>query len=85
MFSCELKFVIDLLEKWVAENFFKRYKDLDMLTKQKFKRQNPINWESTNCVVCGFHLHTAASNFPREEITTRKNILSSGTYLIWRI
>ena len=47
--SCKLKFVINLL--WLAEKFFKRYKDLDMLTKQRFKRQNPINWESTNCVI----------------------------------
>ena len=34
MFSCELKFVIDLLKKWLVENFFNRYKELDMLTKQ---------------------------------------------------
>ena len=49
VFSCELKFVINLL--WLAEKIFNRYKDLDMLTKQRFKRQNPINWESTNCVI----------------------------------
>ena len=54
MFSCELKFVIDLLKKWLAEKYFGRYKEVDMLTKQKFKKQNPINWETTNCVICGF-------------------------------
>ena len=70
MFSCKLKFVIDLLKKWLAENFFNRYKELNMLTKQRFKRQNPINWESTNCVICGLCLPTAASNFPSEKITT---------------
>ena len=43
MFSCEIKFVIDLLKKWLAEKFINRYKDLDMLTKQWFKRQNPVN------------------------------------------
>ena len=69
MFSCELKFVIDLLKKWLAGKFFNRYKELDMLTKQWFKRQNPINWESTNCAICGFCLPTAASNFPSEKIT----------------
>ena len=35
-----------------------------MLTKQRFKRKNPINWEETNCVICGFWLPTAVSNFP---------------------
>ena len=63
MFFCELKFVIDLLKKWLAEKFFNRYKELDMLPKQRLKRQNPINGESTECA-------TAASNFPSEKITT---------------
>ena len=69
MFSCELKFVIDLLTKWLAEKLFRRYKELDMFTKQRFKRQNPINWESANCAICGFCLPTAASNFPSKKIT----------------
>ena len=62
MFSCELKFAIDLLKKWLAEKMFNRYKNLDMLTKQRFERQNPIYWESTNCVICGFRLPAAVSN-----------------------
>ena len=70
IFSCELKFVIDLLKKRLAESFFNRFKELDMLTKQRFKRQNPINWESTNCVICDFCLPIAASNFPSTKITT---------------
>ena len=41
-----------------------------MLTKQRFKRQNPINWESTNCVIRDFCLPIAASNFPSAKITT---------------
>ena len=60
-----------------------------MLTKQRFKRQNPINWESTNCVIRDFCLPIAASNFPSAKITTfldfvieKKNILSSGKYLV---
>ena len=70
MFSCKLKFVIDLLKKWLAEKCFGRYKELDMLTKQRFIKQNPINWETTNYVICDFHFSTAASNFPSEKITT---------------
>ena len=33
MFSCELKFVIDLLKKWFAEKYFRRYKELDFFSK----------------------------------------------------
>ena len=34
MFFYELKFVIDLLKKWLAENLFNRYKKLAMFKKQ---------------------------------------------------
>ena len=40
-----------------------------MLTKRRFKRQNSINWESTNCYIW-FSLPTPASYFPSEKITT---------------
>ena len=59
-----------------------------MLTKQEFKRQNPINWESTNCFICGFRLPTTASNFPSKKMTPlldfviEKGRFSSGTYSI---
>ena len=54
MFSCELKFVIDLLKKWLAENFFNRYKELDMLTKNsglKGKTQLIGNQQTVSYVV----------------------------------
>ena len=41
-----------------------------MVTKQKFKKQNPINWETKNCAICGFCFPKAASNFPSKKITT---------------
>ena len=43
MFSCELKFVIDILKKWLIEKIFQRFDKLDMLSKQSFKRENLIN------------------------------------------
>ena len=43
MFSCKLKFVIDLLKKWLTEKYFRRYKELDLFSKQRFKRENPID------------------------------------------
>ena len=70
-----------------CRKIFWQYKELDILIEQKFKKQNPINWETTNRFICGFHLPTAASNFPSEKITTFldfKNIFSSEIYSIQR-
>ena len=68
MFSCVLKFVIDILKKWLSEKYFRRFKELHFFTKQKFKRENSIDWDETNCVICGFCLPAAGSNFPNEKI-----------------
>ena len=70
MYSCEQKFVIDTLKKWLVEKYFSRHKELDFFTKQQFKKKNPIDWEKTKCTICSFHLPTPVSNFPSEEITT---------------
>ena len=70
MFSCKLKFVMDLLKKSLAEKYYRRYKELDFFSKQKFKIKNPVDWEKTNCVICNFLLPMSASNFPCEKITT---------------
>ena len=69
MFSCELKFVIDLLKRWLAEKYFCCYKELDFFSKQKLKSRNPIDWNETKCVICNFRLPTGASNFPSKKIT----------------
>ena len=70
MFSYELKFVIDILKKCFSQKYFRRFKGLDFLTKQKFKRENPISWDETNCVICVFCLPTSASSFPNEKMST---------------
>ena len=69
MFSCELKFVIDLLKRWLAEKYFRCYKELDFFSKQKLKSRNSIDWNETKCVICNFRLPTGASNFPSKKIT----------------
>ena len=70
MFSCELKFVIDLLKKWLTEKYFRRYEGLDFFPREKFKMKNPVDWEKANCVICNFQLPMSASNFPCEKIAT---------------
>ena len=44
IFSCEMKFVIHLLKKWLGEKYFGRFKELDFFSKQKFKSENLIDW-----------------------------------------
>ena len=70
MFSCELKFVINILKKWLYEKYFRRSKGLDLFIKQKSKRERPIDWEERNRAICKFRLPTAASNFPNEKLST---------------
>lgn len=70
MFTCELKFVIDFLKKWLTEKYFRRCRELDLFSKQKFKREKLIDWERTNDAICGYCLPTVASNFPSKIIST---------------
>ena len=76
MFSCELKFVIDILKKCLSEKYYKLSKELEFFTKQKFKRENPIDWEEKNCVICGFHLPAATSNFLNGKVSTYVDFVS---------
>lgn len=42
MFPCKLKFLIDILKKWLGEKFFQRFNELDLFSKQRFKSENLI-------------------------------------------
>lgn len=48
----------------------RRFKELDFFSKEKFKKENPIDWNETKCVICGLRLPTAASIFLEVKITT---------------
>ena len=56
IFSCELKFVIVIYKKWFAKKIASRFRELDLFTKQRYRRENPIKWEETKCSICGFDL-----------------------------
>ena len=84
MFSCELKFVIDLLKKWLGEKCFRRYRELDFFTNQKFKTENPIDWSKTKYVICDFRLPMGTSNFPSEKITTYLDFVISTEHVFIR-
>ena len=54
LFSEELKFTVDTFNDLV----FKHYKffEIDDIKKQIFRKENPINKQSTICSICGFPL-----------------------------
>ena len=66
MFFCKLKFVIDLLKKWLEDKYFKRFKEIDYFKKQNFERENPINRDKT----MWFRLLTGVLDFPGSRTTT---------------
>ena len=53
----------------MLKNTLDDLKNLIFLQKKKFKKENPINWDEKNCVICGFRLPTAASNFPNKKLS----------------
>ena len=48
MFSCELKFFIEICKKRFAKKIGSRFRELDLFTKQRYRRQNPIKWGKIN-------------------------------------
>ena len=69
MFSCGLKFVIDILRRWLGEKFFWRLAELDVLTKHKFKGENPSNWQATKCCICNLKLAVGSSDLSSKKIS----------------
>ena len=61
MFSKELKFTIDVLVKWFNDIFKSRFNELDELKKQKFIRENPIDWSNQKCVISDLKLAISLS------------------------
>ena len=47
MFSCELKFVMEICKKWFAKKIGGRFRELYLFTKQKYRRENSIKWDET--------------------------------------
>ena len=37
MFACELKFVIDLLKKWLADKYFRTFEEIDYFLKKSLR------------------------------------------------
>lgn len=69
MFSCKLKFLIEILKKWLGEKFFQRFNKLDLFSKQRFKSENLICWEKTKFTICEFNLALTTLNAAKEYFT----------------
>ena len=62
MFWCELKLVVDICKQWIKTKFNSRF-ELSLGTKQKFKEQNPLNFDEA-CCICGFDLSVSKKYGP---------------------
>ena len=54
MFCTEIKFATDCLLKWYYDKY-KNY-ELSLENKNQYERENPIDWENGECVLCRFPL-----------------------------
>ena len=59
MFCTEIKFATDCLLKW----YHNKYKNIELSieSKNEFERENPIDWQNGECVVCRFPLDATPS------------------------
>ena len=60
MFCTEIKFATDCVLKWYHD----KYKNLELSieNKNEYERQNPIDWENGECVLCRFPLYANPTN-----------------------
>ena len=67
MFCTEIKFATSCLLKW----FGSKYKnfELNIDNKQKFEKENPIDWDNGQCVICRFPLANNPTAFDNEKIS----------------
>ena len=67
MFCTEIKFATDCLLKW----YHNKYKntELSMVCKNNFERENPIDWQNGECVVCRFPLDATPTTIENEKMS----------------
>ena len=67
MFCTEIKFATDCVLKW----FYDKYKnhELNIKTKNRFEKENPIDWENGECVLCRFPLEANPTNPQNEKMS----------------
>ena len=64
MFSVELEFTTDTLLKWFCNIYKSRFFEIDTLTKQKYEKNNPIDWSQTKCSIYDYEMLVGSSFCP---------------------
>ena len=67
MFCTEIKFATDCLLKW----YYSKYKnhELNFENKKQYERENPIDWENGQCVLCRFPLQANPTSPQNEKMS----------------
>ena len=67
MFCTEIKFATDCVLKW----YHAKYKNLELSieSKNEFERENPIDWENGECVLCRFPLEANPTTSENEKMS----------------
>ena len=67
MFCTEIKFATDCVLRWYHD----KYKNLELSieSKNEFERENPIDWENGECVLCRFPLEANPTNPENEKMS----------------
>ena len=67
MFCTEIKFATDCVLKW----YHVKYKNLELSleSKNEFEKENPIDWENRECVLCRFPLEANPTTSENEKMS----------------
>ena len=67
MFCTEIKFATDCVLKW----YHAKYKNLELSleSKNEFEKENPIDWENGECVLCRFPLEANPTTCENEKMS----------------
>ena len=67
MFCTEIKFATDCVLRWYHDKY-KNF-ELSVESKMEFEKENPIDWENGECVLCRFPLEANPTNPKNEKMS----------------
>ena len=56
MFSIELSLVKKTILSWFNRKIKSQHLEIDLLRKNKYEKEHPINWDKDKCLICNFPL-----------------------------
>ena len=58
MFSTELSFVKKTIVAWFNQKIKSQHLEINLLRKNRYEKEHPINWSEDKCHLCNFPLKT---------------------------